>query len=61
MLLPIDLDEYFIDEEGIAESSVLSLQSSSVDSAEFDTPQADGLSGNSYAALGQEVFDIPVA
>jgi len=40
MLLNVDFDEYFIDEEGIAAVSMLSLQCSSVYSSEFDTEPA---------------------
>jgi hypothetical protein len=41
MLLAVDLHEDFIDVEGVAISTVLSLQSSGVDSSEFDAPEAD--------------------
>jgi hypothetical protein len=38
VLLAIDFDEYFVDVEGIAVASVLSLESSSIQSSELDTP-----------------------
>jgi hypothetical protein len=41
VLLAIDLYEYFIDEEGIAVASVLSLQSPGIETAKLDAPQAD--------------------
>ena len=41
MLLAIDSDEYFIDVESITVASVLSFQSSGVQSAELDAPKAD--------------------
>ena len=45
--------EDFIDVEGVAESSVLSLQAAGVDRTELDAPQADCLSGYSDGPLGQ--------
>ena len=45
--------EDFIDVEGIAVASVLSLQPSSVYSSEFDTPEADGFAADCDASLGQ--------
>jgi hypothetical protein len=38
VLLAIDLHKDFINAEGIAISTVISFQSSGVDSPEFDTP-----------------------
>jgi hypothetical protein len=38
MLLAIDLDEDFIDIEGIAIASVISLQAASIDGTELDAP-----------------------
>ena len=61
MLLAVDLDEYFIDVEGITVALVLSLQSSSVYRSEFDTPQPDGFIADSDASFCQEIFDITVA
>ena len=49
MLLTIDLHKDFIDVEGIAIASMLSLQSSGVDGAKFDAPKADSLSGQGLA------------
>jgi hypothetical protein len=53
MLLAVDLYKDFINEEGIAISSVLPLQPSSVYSAEFDTPSSNCLSADSDASLGK--------
>jgi hypothetical protein len=41
MLLAVDFLEDFINEEGIAVAPMLLLQSSSIQSAEFDAPEAD--------------------
>jgi hypothetical protein len=41
VLLAIDLHEDFINEEGITIPSVFPLQSSSIQSAELDAPEAD--------------------
>ena len=38
MLLAVDFDEYFVDVEGVTISTVLALQPSCVDGAEFDVP-----------------------
>jgi hypothetical protein len=45
MLLAIDLDEDFIDVEGIAKASVPPFQSAGINGSELDTPEADGFSG----------------
>ena len=50
----------FIDVECVAVASMASLQSSSVNGAEFDAPQADRLSGDSDPTLCQKVFNISV-
>ena len=52
--------ENFLDEECIAVTSVLALQSTCINDSELDTPEAEGLPGYSYAAFGQEILDIPV-
>ena len=61
MLLAIDLHEDFIDVEGIAVTSVLSLQAACIDGSELDTPQANRLTSDDDAALCQEIFYISVA
>lgn len=61
MLYAIYLDEYFVDEKGITVAAVLSLQSTSVQCAEFDAPEPDGLSTNGDSSLREEIFDITVA
>ena len=61
MLLAIDFDEDFVDEKGVTVAPELSLQSSSIYSAEFDTPEADGFATDSDASLSEQVFNIPVA
>ena len=61
MLLAIDLYEDFIDVESVTVTTMFSFQSPSVQSAEFDAPEADRLSSDDDASLGEEIFDIPVA
>ena len=45
--------DHFINEECITIASMLKLQSSSVQSTKFDTPEADRLSANGDAPLGR--------
>ena len=61
MLLAVDLDEDFIDVEGVAVISVLAFQSASINGAELDAPEADRFSRYSDASLSEEIFDISVA
>lgn len=61
MLLAVDFDEYFVDVEGVAISTVLALQPSRVDGSELDAPEADRFPSDDDPALSQENFDIPVA
>lgn len=61
MLLAIDLHKDFIDEEGVAITSMVPLQSSSVDCSEFDAPQADRFVADGDTALCEMIFDISVA
>ena len=53
--------EYFIDVEGIAVASVLSLQAKGVDYAELDAPKADRFATDDDASLSQEILDISMA
>ena len=53
--------EDFVNIEGVAVATMLSLQASSIDCAKLDTPQADRLTSDDNAAFSQEVFDITVA
>ena len=61
MLLALDLDEDFIDEEGVAIATMATLQSSSVYSSEFDATQGDRFTADCDTSLSQKVFDIPMA
>ena len=61
MLLAVDFDEDFINVESVAIASVLSFQSSGVNSSELDAPQADRFSADSDSTLGQQIFNISVA
>ena len=60
MLLAIDLYEDFSDVEGIAITTVLSLQSASINRAEFDAPEANCFSADCNAPFGEQVFNIAV-
>ena len=51
MLLTIDFDEDFIDEEGVAIAPVLSFQSACINGAELDTPESDRFTTDGDAAL----------
>ena len=50
----------FINVEGISVATVLPLQSPGVQGTEFDTPEADRLTGYNNASLGEQIFDIAV-
>jgi hypothetical protein len=52
--------EDFVDEEGVAVTSVLALQSTCINGSELYAPEADCFSGYSDASLGQEIFNISV-
>jgi hypothetical protein len=41
VLLAIDFDEDFIDEEGVTIAPVLSLQSAGINCSEFDAPESN--------------------
>lgn len=58
MRYSVDLQEDFIDEASVATARVLSFQSSSLYSAEFEAPKADGFPADSDTAFSQQVFNI---
>jgi hypothetical protein len=60
-LLAAYLHEYFVDVEGVTESSVSLLQSTCVFGSEFDAPETDRFPSDYDPAFSQEIFDIPVA
>ena len=61
MLLAIYFDEDFINIEGVAITSVLSLQSSSVNGTELDAPETDRFPGDDDSSLSEQILDIAVA
>jgi hypothetical protein len=61
MLLTVDLDEDFIDVEGVAVTSMFSLQPTSINSSEFDTPETNCFAADSDSSFGEEVFNIAMA
>jgi hypothetical protein len=60
MLLAVDFDKDFIDEEGIAVALMLSFQSPSVERAEFYTPKANRFTTYRDTSLSQQIFDVTV-
>ena len=61
MLLPLNLDEDFVDKENIAVTLVPSPKSLRVLRAEFDTPQPDRLVADPNTTLGHKVLDVAAA
>jgi hypothetical protein len=61
MLPAIDLDEYFIDVEGVSVTAMAPLQSSGVQRTKFDAPQANRLPSDDDPAFSQQILDISVA
>jgi len=53
MLLTVDLDENFIDVEGVAIASVFSFQSTGLYDTVLDTPEANRFSADSDASFGK--------
>ena len=53
MLLTVDFDEDFIDVESVTVSSVFSFQSTSINSAKFDTPKTDCFTADSDSSFGK--------
>jgi hypothetical protein len=58
MLLTIDLQKRFVNVEGVAITSVLSLQSAGVNSAEFNAPKPDCFAANSNSSLRKEILSM---
>ena len=52
--------EDFVNEEGVAVASVLSLQSACVNGSELDAPEVDGFATDCDASLGKQILDIPM-
>ena len=53
--------EDFINVEGVAKASMLSFQSSGVESTEFYAPEADRFAANSDPSFGEQIFNIAMA
>ncbi len=53
--------EDFINVEGVAVASVIALQSTCINGAKLDTPEADRFATDNDASLGQDIFDISMA
>ena len=56
-----NLDEYFVDEERVAESGVLAPKSPRKMWAELVAPQPDRLVAHLDAAFGEQILDVAVA
>jgi hypothetical protein len=52
--------EDLIDVEGVAVTTMISLQSPGVNSTEFDAPKTDRLQRDDDATFSQKIFDIAV-
>jgi hypothetical protein len=61
VLPALNLDEDFINKEGIAVTLVPAPKSPRILRAEFDTSQSDRLVVDPNTALGQKILDIAVA
>ena len=61
MLLPLNLDEDFVDKESIAVTLVPAPMLIRILRAEFDTPQPDRLVTDLNTTLGHKVFDVAAA
>ncbi len=61
LLLPLNLDEDFVNKESIAVTLVPAPKSPRILRAEFDTPQSDRLVADPNTALGHKILDIAVA
>jgi len=59
VLLAANLDKYFIEMPGIAQSTLASLQSSGVLRFKSVAPLTNRFIRNLGPTLGQEIFDIP--
>jgi hypothetical protein len=61
VLLAIELDEDFADEEGVAVALMPSFQASGRNGSKLDTPETDCFAADSDASLSQPIFDIAEA
>ncbi|MFT6051630.1 MAG: hypothetical protein ACI9B9_001273 [Halioglobus sp.] len=61
MLLTVDFDEDFIDVEGVTLTSMFSFHLTSINSSEFDTPEADCFAADGDSSFSEEVFNIAMA
>jgi len=60
-LLPLSLDEDFVDKESIAVTLVPAPKSLCIYPAEFDAPQADRLVADRNTTLGHKILDVAAA
>ena len=60
MLFAIDLDEDFVNIEGVAIATMSTLQPLGIFGSEFDTPEANSLVADCDTAFWQEILDISV-
>jgi hypothetical protein len=61
LLLAFDPHEDLIDVERIAVTTVSLLESTSVSSAELNTPESDGFIADTNASFGEQILDITIA
>ena len=60
MLLAVDFDEDFIDIDGVTVASVLSFQSTGINSSELDALEADGFPRDDDSSFSEQILDISV-
>lgn len=60
MLLAIELYKDFVDKEGIAVASVLSLQPAGINSPELYTPEPDAFTADRDTSFREEILDVAV-
>lgn len=58
MMLPVNLNENFINEESISVALMFPSQSLGIYGSEFVAAEANGLIADSHAPLGQYVLDV---
>jgi len=61
VLLAVDLDEDFIDVEGVAVSTMLSFQAACINGSEFVAPEPDRFAADIDASFSEKIFNVSVA
>lgn len=61
LALTIDTDEHFVQEPGVAETTLTTFQSAGVLGSKLDRPLPNRFISHVHAALSEQVFDLPKA